>query len=340
MRTAITALAASALILSVAPAALALEGTTELEPDATGDVTISTPGHYVDTDGDSFRTVTIATDGVTLDGLTFTGGAPAAVKNGVAGVSDVAILDSTFSGYTGRTITSGFSEGAGQAAGRATNWTVSGNTIEQGGNAATAIALFDVDGVTVSDNDVTFADGTTGRRGLNLDGVTNAQVTGNSFVMSGLDRPAGSDVAAWGIQVSMSNHEARDITLANNAISGVYSGIIGLSQRDVTSLTVTGNDISAYRAITLNTGSALPLAETLTYTNTSITGNRLDVSGYGIWLRNLHTQEATVMPNSKTVVFDGVTIHGNKVATSADKADAVRIDNTNNVTVLNLRGRR
>ena len=60
------AVSANVVALAVVPTALA--------PDVSGNATISAPGHYVNTTNAVFKTVSIASSGVTLDGLTFDGG--------------------------------------------------------------------------------------------------------------------------------------------------------------------------------------------------------------------------------------------------------------------------
>ena len=57
------------------------------------------------------------------------GTTPAALSNTMPGLSGLTIADSTFQGYTGRTITLGFSEGTGQATDRASDVTIVDDTL-------------------------------------------------------------------------------------------------------------------------------------------------------------------------------------------------------------------
>lgn len=105
--------------------------TIVLDPAVSPDITVSTPGTYTGAAGE-FGTVKIAVSGVTLDAFIFVATSDsAAISNSVAGVSDVTIRNGTFTGYTGRTITTGFAEGTGHATTRASDWEIAGNTIVQ-----------------------------------------------------------------------------------------------------------------------------------------------------------------------------------------------------------------
>jgi hypothetical protein len=287
--------------------------TSVLTPDLNGDVTITAPGHYTSTA--DFRTITISSNDVTLDGLRFVGGAPAAVRNGTTGLQNVTVKNSTFRGYTGRSITFGFAEGVANTT-RASAFTVSNNTIEQDGSNATAIALFNIDGVVVNANRVTYVAGTTGRRGINLDGNNNVLATGNVLNMD-LDNPT-FDVSArspWGIQLSMSDAPIRGIRLQGNTIIGPTVGIVSLSQRDIAEVTMIENSISAFRGISLNSGSAAPLDGNLLIDEVSIHGNKITAFRAGISLRSLHTP-GSLLPGTATVTFRDVKVSGNVVTAS------------------------
>lgn len=337
-------LAGSALVLSAlsfaGPANAAV--TTELDADASGLVTITEPGHYVDTDGTSFRTVSIASDDVTLDGLTFDGAgttaAGAGVRNAAPGLSNIAVLNSGFSGYTGRAIAFGFAEGIGQKADRGSNFTVAGNTLDDmAGNAATSIAVFDTDGVSITDNDISNANTAfTGRRGINLDSNSSVVVRGNtvslgaSGTLGGPSYPVFS-AAPWAIQVSMSNAPVLDHSIMDNTLSGSYDGIVVLSQRDVTGLKIVANDIAAGFGVRLNAGSATSVTSPLTFSAIEVSGNRIDATAFDGISYGVRLQD------SPSITYRDVRITGNiSVATTA----SVVVGQNANLDKVLVRGNR
>ncbi|SEK37564.1 right-handed parallel beta-helix repeat-containing protein [Haloferax larsenii] len=306
---------------------------TELVPDANGDATITSPGHY--TGSATFRTVTISSDDVTLDGLTFGGGASVAVKNGVAGLSNVTVQNCSFSGYSGRMITFGFAEGVSNAANRASNISIVGNSLgAMTGNAATAIAVFDTDGVSVLENTVDRSSETnSGRRGINLDGDTDVEVKRNTVDL-GASGNTGSAfgfpvfiAARWTIQISMSSAESSDLSIVDNTLVGAYDGVAVLSQRDVTGLDVHGNDVETVQGVRLNAASGPtfgPQGPTLTYEDVTVSGNRFDGSRFsgspitGVRLQNNNEDAADV-------TYRDVVIAGNR-ATGVDDVVVVQDD--------------
>ncbi len=241
------------------------------------------------------------------------------------------IENCTFQNYTGRTITYGFSEEASSAANRGFNWAVRNNTIVQAGNNATAIALFNIDGVVVADNVVSYVAGTTGRRGFNLDSSSQVHVSGNDLKMSDDDTPSSSTVSPWAIQISMSDAPVNDVHIVNNTLTGSFYGVVGLSQRNVTSITVVGNDIAAARGVVLNSGSAIPVGTSLTYNDVKIRGNKMLVDQFGVQLRDLHAVGATVLPNTKSITFLGCQVNGNSVFKASTTAEILNVVSNSNV---------
>lgn len=288
---------------------------TELTPDGNGDATITTPGHY--TSDATFRTVTISSDDVTLDGITFGGGASAAIKNGVAGLSNITVRRCSISGYSGRGITFGFAEGVSNAGNRASNITLHDNELgEMTGADATAIAVFDTDGVTVTKNTVDRSnESNQGRRGINLDGNTDVTVRGNTVDL-GASGPTGSRnfpvffAARWCIQISMSNAPVSDVDVVNNTLLGSYDGVAVLSQRDVTGLKMRANDVETVFGLRVNAGGTPPQNPTLTFEDIKVNGNTFDASRFtggapaGVRLQNTHN-------GSADVTYRDVTIAGN-----------------------------
>lgn len=87
--------------------------------------------------------------------------------------------------------------------------------------------MFDVDGVLISKNTVTFADDATGRRGFSIDGGTDVVVEkdnltsadGASTLAGALDTYA---KAPWAIQISMSD---APVTTADLFINDLVPGM-------------------------------------------------------------------------------------------------------------------
>lgn len=299
------------------------------------DIQITTPGHYVGVPGNTCTTVSIATSDVVIDGVNFQGGGTtaAAVKNSFAGLANVTVKNSTFAGYTGRTITYGFAEGAPSADIRGSNWSIIDNVIAQGGSDATAIAMFNIDEVTLSGNRVTYTGAGNGRRGFNLDSSSSVLVTGNVLNMGGSGPTCSgvSTISPWGIQISMSDAPVAKVEIIGNTITGTFRAVQGLSQKNVTSLQVVNNNFEACRGVDLNTGGVAPMAD-LVYSGIKIVANdQVTIGGgatdalatYGVGLRDFYTTapqaslSLSVVRAGGKVSFLDVKIHGNKVSNAA-----------------------
>ncbi|MCC5947711.1 MAG: right-handed parallel beta-helix repeat-containing protein [Nitriliruptoraceae bacterium] len=289
-----------AMTLAIVPAAAA---------DDHGPVSV-TAGDGFTCDADlTYRTISVDGDDVTIDGCTFDGGSStgAAIRNSGTGFDNLTITDNTFTGYTGRTITLGFAEGVSLAGFPASNVTISGNTLDDMvGNDTTSIAVFNTDGVVISDNEISNADSaSTVRRGINLDGSRDVLVQSNTINLG-----AEGDLAFWGIQVSMSDREAERITISDNELSGADLGIIGLSQRDVTDLLIEDNVLTETRiGVALNVG-APPVENLLTYRGIDVRENAIGSSQFGILFFNANTE-------ANEVVFEDVIVCGNEVTGGA-----------------------
>jgi len=265
---------------------------------------------------------TVASNNITIDGLRFNGGASAVKGESAANAYDnLVIQNNLIQNTTDSAIRLGLGTGGGIGS---DNWTISNNKIENiTGNALTGMVLFNVTGLTVTNNVVNHDNaGSTGRRGINLDGVQNATVTGNTINM-GLVNPtdptAASTAAPWIIQVSMSDREVSNVNVSNNSVSGAYRGITPLSQRTITDLDISGNTVSnVIQGIVLNTGSTAPQSTGVTFdidvignvitTTTVGTGAFTCGTGCAIYVRDLHDAH----PNGP-IVFSNLDITGNTI---------------------------
>ena len=82
------------------------------------------------------------------------------------------------------------------------------------------MVLFNIDGLTVT-NDVINHDvaASTGRRGINLDGVLNATVSNNTVnlgLVAPTDATAAAAAAPWAIQISMSDRAVENVNVSGN----------------------------------------------------------------------------------------------------------------------------
>ncbi|NYS25581.1 right-handed parallel beta-helix repeat-containing protein [Rhodobacteraceae bacterium 2376] len=255
----------------------------------------------------------IQSDEVSIDGFEIDGGG--ANGSGVRGSgssahSDISIANTVFTGQSAQPILWGFGQGGEVGS---SGWSITDNLIKDiTGNAATGIVLFNIDDLTLTGNTIHHDDETlTGRRGINLDGIQSGTI-GNNIVAFG-------DIAntSWGIQIGMSDREASDLTVSGNTVSDVGLGIFGLSQRSMTDVAITGNTLnSVTNGIQLNAGGAAPVAPGVTMKDIVVSGNNIDASNntnidgsnYAIFLRDLHEDA----PNGP-IVFEDVTVTGNNV---------------------------
>ncbi len=251
-------------------------------------------------------TVTLADDGITIDGFTIDGGGT--LGSGIRGASslsthsDITIDNNILTGQTGQPILMGFGFGGGIGS---TGWSVNDNLVTNiSGNNATGIVLFNITGLTLTGNTVDHDNAAfSGRRGINLDGIVDGTITGNTVAEGG---PTGT---SWGIQIGMSDRAASNLTVSDNTVTGSALGIFTLSQRSITDLTISDNDVTGgTTGILVNGGGAVPVAPGTTFTNIVITGNTVDVTGDAIRVRDLHDAAA-----NGPIAFDTLTIEDNDV---------------------------
>ncbi len=234
--------------------------------------------------------ITIAADGITIDGLHFDGGASAIRgQSGALAYDDLTIRNNLIENTTDSAIRLGLGSGGGLGS---ENWVITDNKISAiTGNALTGMVLFNVTGLTLTGNVIDHDLATsTGRRGINLDGVRDATVTANTVDM-GLTGPVDSTASTaspWAIQISMSDQSVENLDLSSNAVSGAFRGIVGLSQRDMTGVTVAFNTLAdVVEGIVFNAGSTPPVAPGVTM-GVSVTNNLVTAVTHAILVRDLH----------------------------------------------------
>lgn len=287
---------------------------------------------------------TVNASNVRIDGFRFDGAGtnPAGIVNGIAGFASLTIENNVLTGYTGRAVTFGFAEGAALAATPASNITVRRNTFEaMAGDNATSLVIFNTNGVVVEDNVIRNDDvARIGRRGINLDGVRDARVEGNDVQNGRTDfsnSGAASTAAPWAVQLSMSDRSTERVTIENNSIGGALYGIVGLSQRNLIDVTITGNTLdNVWNAVALNSGTAVPAAGTA-MSNLTVSRNVVRAYQHGVRLRNLHAPTSPVLPNGMPVSFANVTVTRNWLQPLAGGLNAnvngIFIEDVANITI-------
>lgn len=292
----------------------------------------------------------IAADGITIDGMRFDGGASAIRgESGNRAYDDLTIINNVMVNSTDSAIRLGLGSGGGVGS---ENWVIAGNKIDAiNGNNLTAMVLFNVTGLTVTDNvinhDLTTS---TGRRGINLDGARDATVSGNTVNM-GLVAPTELTAATpWGILISMSDRTASTVAITDNEIGGTNAAIISLSQRSMDKVVIAGNTIdNVVNGIQLNSGAApvfAPGAAGVTM-EVAVTGNTISAANFAVWARDLHD----AAPNGP-VTFKDLDVTGNTVVQGViqigraeaagngllNVAGTVRIDGTARADVVQVEG--
>ncbi len=245
----------------------------------------------------------LAGSGITINGVTIDGGG--SLGSGVRGsgsivADDIAIINSVLTGQTGQPILYGFGQGGAGADG----WAIIGNHVTAiSGANATAMVLFNIDSLAVVNNVIDHDDTSLGgRRGINLDGIQNGTVATNTLNFGDVVN------TSWGIQISMSDREASDLTVANNMIADVALGVSLLSQRSATDVDIVGNTISGTNGVLLNTGSVGPLVSGVTMADITVAGNTIDATSFAVFARDLHDDNA-----NGPVVFDSLSIANNTI---------------------------
>ncbi|MCH6201975.1 T9SS type A sorting domain-containing protein, partial [Aquiflexum sp. LQ15W] len=241
-------------------------------------------------------TFSLQSSGINIDGFKVTGAGPAFAAAGTGPWSDVSLTNNFAEANTGQqTIVYGFASGGVTTSIGAENWVVSNNRIVDVQSAnATAIALFNIDGLVINGNVIEHSNTSfTGRRGINLDGSINVTVSGNTIDMGDV-APSVLTIAPFGIQISMSDRAVSNITISGNSFTRAYSAVVGLSQRNLSDVLIENNEVTdVFRAFTFNSGGAVPNASGTNMANITITGNLVEASNFAVWLRNLHSAALT-----------------------------------------------
>lgn len=164
----------------------------------------------------------------------------------------------------------GFGGGPGSA-----NWTISHNRISDiTGADATAVVLFNTTGVTITGNTLRHTGNVPGRRGMNLDGVRDATVTGNEIDLGVTDfanQTAVFNAARYNVQLSMSDRSIDNVTLDGNSFSGAYDGIATLGNGELRNVTISNNEFAnLVFGIRTQAGTLTPISA---HTNVTIEGN-------------------------------------------------------------------
>ncbi len=253
----------------------------------------------------------VASNGITIDGMAFDGGASAIRGESAANAyDDLTIINNWIENTTDTPIRFGLGTGGGLGS---DNWTIANNRIGNiTGNALTGMVLFNIDGLTVAGNVINHTNsGSMGRRGINLDGVINAVVSHNSIdlgLVAPSDVTVASGAAPWVIQISMSDRSVSNVTLSSNSVSGAYRGITSLSQRNMTDVTISNNTVNVMEGIVLNTGSVPPQVAGVTMGNVRVANNSITATSSAVFARALHNAH----PNGP-VTFNNLTVIDNTV---------------------------
>ncbi len=263
----------------------------------------------------------LAANEIEVDGFAFTGTGSRIRSSGASSTeSDISLINNhLFATTAAQPILHGFGTGGGIGS---TNWTVSNNKIADiQANAATAIALFNISNVDVTNNCIAHTNASfTGRRGINADGLQNAAISGNTIDM-GDATPTATTNAPWAIQIGMSDQDAENVSVNENTILGSYRGVFTLSQRNLTGFSAARNAIGPVSVgIDFNTGSATPQIAQPVQSDISLLNNAITTVtptvpggiGAAIRLRNLHSTNA-----NGPVTFDNVTINENSFTVPA-----------------------
>lgn len=271
----------------------------------------------------------LTADGVTVDGFRVTGSDFAIQTGGSTIRSDVTIANSIFEGQSDSPIRFGLGSGGGIGS---ENWSITDNMIDgMTGNARTGMILFNITGLVVTGNTIRHDDLTfTGRRGINLDGVRDATISGNDIdlgLVAPTDELAANTAAPWIIQISMSDRTVENVAVDGNTLSGARFGVITLNQRSVDGVTITHNDIDdTIHAIGLQVG-AVP--GTGTATDVTVTDNTL--SGYLSGIRF-----GSTIAGGSDDAYSGLLVQDNAVTVLEPTAVGLRMPSIHNTTTSGI----
>lgn len=239
-------------------------------------------------------TFSLRSSDISVNGFEVIGAGAAFAAGGAGPWSNVSLTHNRMIGKTGQqTVAYGFSLGNVTTSIGATNWSVSNNRIEDiQALDATAMALFNITVLTVSNNVILHTNATfNGRRGMNLDGCQDVTVSGNTVDM-GLVSPASDNSdgaftkARYPLQLSASAVErtVSNVTVNGNTMGGAYDGIITLGNGVYDGITIINNEIANnVIGIRFQAGTNVPAGS---QSNITIENNSINTSSWTIRLQD------------------------------------------------------
>lgn len=238
-------------------------------------------------------TFSLQSSGISVNGFEVTGSGAAFAGGGAGPWSNVSLTNNRMIGKTGQqTVAYGFSLGNVTTSIGATNWTVSNNLIENvQANDATAIALFNITGLSVNDNVILHNNpASLRRRGLNLSGGQTVSFLRNLVDMGlvgpvwtntaeagiGAGAPAAWDAARYALQLDATDRSTTNVTIDANTFKGAAEGFITLANGVFADIAFTNNVMTdIVRGIRFQGGITLPDGE---HTNISVTNNAISTN--------------------------------------------------------------
>jgi len=270
-------------------------------------------------------TFLLQSNNISIDGFAITGNSFAIQAPGT-GQSEISILNNhMYSNTGGRTIEYW---GPRQAA---TQWTISNNLIEDIlANDATAITLFNIEGLTVSDNVILHNNEMfNGRRGLNLDGCRDANMSGN-YINLGLESPLSDNSdgsftkARYSLQLSASDRSVSDVTVALNTFTGGYDGMITLGNGTYNGILISNNEMANnVLGIRFQAGTNVPEGA---HENITIQGNNINSSNRCIYLQDGTSGGGTADPYENLLIVNNSLIRSEAGMALEVQSTAVLID--------------
>ena len=281
-------------------------------------------------------TFSLQSSGISVNGFKVIGAGAAFAGGGSGPWSNVSITHNLISGKTGQqVILYGFNFPTTTEGG--TEWTISNNRIEDiQQNDATAIAIFNITGLTVSNNTILHSNSAfNGRRGMNLDGCQNVTVSNNTVNM-GLVNPASDNSdnaftkARYSLQLSASDRSVNNVTVTGNTFGGAYDGMITLGNGNFDTINITNNTITNnVLGIRFQAGSNGPAGS---QSNITITNNTINTSNRCIYLQdgsvgggtpdqysNVSINQNKLLRSTSGVALD---VHANAILSGGGPVDA------------------
>jgi hypothetical protein len=284
-------------------------------------------------------TFLLQSSGISVNGFEVTGAGAAFAAAGSGPWSNISLTHNRMIGKTGQqTVAYGFSLGNVTTSIGATNWTLSNNRIADIQAAdATAMALFNITGLTVANNTILHTNALfNGRRGMNLDGCQDVTVSGNTVNM-GLVSPASDNSdgaftkARYPLQLSASavGRSVSNVNVTGNSMGGAYDGIITLGNGVYDGITITGNTISNnVLGVRFQAGTNGPVGS---QSNITIENNTISTSNRCVYLQN-GSSGGTADPYVNVSITSNSLQRGTSGAIVEMQADAIYAEGNLNAT--------